>query len=245
MASPAAGHLLEELRPDESRERRHLFVDAREGHGLLRIPPEDEAVAAAHADVGVAAEESDAQRLGSPPALEQFGLRPRVEDDAGRAIERARHDQLAFGLALDGGAARVLSLRRRRSCSAIQLKIDSNRPRTGLRASVSSQLTDMQLADVCPPNLASFPLQLPAPRGLASGASSSHLAGARRARRLGHVRVTRNGHAARCFKPSQRYPRSRPHAARGWDGAKSRFSSSRSRHNSGTWNRVAASQPWT
>jgi hypothetical protein len=46
-------------------------------------------------------------------------------------------------------------------------------------------------------------LQQPAPCGLASGASSSHLAGARRVCRFGHRKCPRDGHAARLFKPSQ------------------------------------------
>jgi hypothetical protein len=77
-----------------------------------------------------------------------------------------------------------------------------------------------------PKPLLSSPMSGSMPGGLASSASSSHLAGERRVSRLGHCGCPRDGHAVRLFKPSQRNHPSRRHAARLVYGAKSRFKQS-------------------
>src|SRR5258708_20929076 len=84
----------------------------------------------------------------------------------------------------------------------------------------------MQVAHVGSPNLAPLSLQLPATGGLASGASSSHLAGARRVTRFGHWTCPRDGHAARLFKPFAHVCRSRRPTREREHGAKSRLMTS-------------------
>jgi hypothetical protein len=57
-----------------------------------------ETVPASDTDIRLAGEQGHAYRLRRPPKLEQLGLGPRLEHDAGRAVEGSRNDELTLGL---------------------------------------------------------------------------------------------------------------------------------------------------
>lgn len=91
--------------PDEARGRRHFEIFAEEGHRAIGIMSERDAVAASGADIHLAGKKRDAAGFRRPPLLEQFGLGPRVEYEADRAVETARHHEFALGPPLDRGMA--------------------------------------------------------------------------------------------------------------------------------------------
>ncbi len=71
-----------------------------------------QAVFAPDSSIDLAGEEGQANRLRHPPALEEFGLRPRLENDARGAVHGSRDDDLTVRLPLHRRAVlhRVASL---------------------------------------------------------------------------------------------------------------------------------------
>ncbi|MGO9838279.1 MAG: universal stress protein, partial [Polyangiaceae bacterium] len=172
-------HVLHVLAPEAA------TASAPESAGLLRLYVSEKAVvlgAAAPARVGIHVRRGDAAREIAQLAVE-------VTADV---IVVGSHKAPVKNLFLSTTAERVMAV------AACPVFVAGPRPRPQLRI----RLADTQLAHVRTANLATCSLQVPASGGLASGASSSHLAGARRVSRFGHRKCPRDGHAARLFKPS-------------------------------------------
>src|SRR5262249_18292066 len=86
------------IRPDQPRVRCHFEVPTVERHRLRGILAEYETVPAPDANIRLAGEQGHVHRLRYPPQLEQLGLGPCRENDARRAVEGSRDDQLTLGL---------------------------------------------------------------------------------------------------------------------------------------------------
>src|SRR5688572_25716690 len=100
--------------PHEARVRCHFEVRAEERRS---IGFELETVLAPDASIHLAGKQGHAHRLRHPPPPEQLGLGPRLEHDAGRAVEGSGDNQLTLGLPLHRRA--VLHGRRLTLCSCV------------------------------------------------------------------------------------------------------------------------------
>src|SRR5436190_20196906 len=69
---------------------------------MMGILAEGVAISPADAHIGLAFEQGDTERTRRPPALQEFRPRPRLEDDARRALERAPNHQFTVGSPRDG-----------------------------------------------------------------------------------------------------------------------------------------------
>src|SRR5262249_43046815 len=102
-----AGDRLEPVGVDQAGGPGDLEVFAGEREALAGAAAEDITPGAARLHLGRALEDAHAARLRRPPAPDQIGLRPRVEDDVRRGAEGPRNDELALALELHLRAIRA------------------------------------------------------------------------------------------------------------------------------------------
>ena len=88
------------IRPDEARVRRHLKVLTEERHRLRALAADLETVSAPDTNIRLAGKQDHADRLRRPRKLQQLGPGPRLEHDAGRAVEGSRNNELTLGPSL-------------------------------------------------------------------------------------------------------------------------------------------------